>query len=75
MGESSMTMIEAMAARRSTRTFSGEKMTEAEAAELSAMLAAISGKARVGPAGDKAEAVDGGPPFGMKSGSRSAKRR
>lgn len=59
-----MTMIEAMAARRSTRTFSGEKMTEAEAAELSAMLAAISGKARVGSADDKAEAVDGGPPFG-----------
>jgi hypothetical protein len=64
MGESSMTMIEAMAARRSTRTFSGEKMTEAEAAELSAMLAAINEMAGAESAGGKAEATSGRPPFG-----------
>lgn len=38
-----MNSLEAMAARRSTRSFSGEKMSKAEAEELSAMLASLSG--------------------------------
>lgn len=56
-----MTMIEAMAIRRSTRTFNGEKMTEIEKAELSAMLATLSGTA--GLAGGKTE-IEDKPPFG-----------
>ena len=59
-----MTMIEAMAARRSTRTFNGEKMTGTGAAELSAMLAALSGKEGAESADGKAEAASGRPPFG-----------
>lgn len=59
-----MTMIEAMAARHSTRTFNGEKMTETERAELSAMLAKVSGTTRARPANDEAGAGDDRPPFG-----------
>lgn len=50
-----MNMLEAMAVRRSTRSFSGEGLSAAEAGELSGMLASVG--AGVGPFGHRVRLV------------------